>query len=68
MIRKLHYQLPPKAQAKYVRVIKGKILDVVVDIRKQSKNFMACFDRTFIEKPKADIYTKKGCTWICCFK
>ena len=36
--RGLHYQIPPFAQDKLVRVIKGSILDIVLDIRKSSKN------------------------------
>lgn len=39
VLRGLHYQLPPKAQTKLVRVIKGKVLDVAVDIRKSSPSF-----------------------------
>lgn len=39
VLRGLHYQLPPHAQAKLVRVIKGKIYDVAVDIRKDSHTF-----------------------------
>lgn len=38
-IRGLHYQNPPHAQAKLIRVIVGKILDVAVDIRLNSKTF-----------------------------
>ena len=38
-LRGLHYQLPPKAQAKLVRVIQGEVFDVVVDIRKSSPTF-----------------------------
>ncbi len=39
VLRGLHYQLPPYAQTKLVRVIKGQVLDVAVDIRKGSPTF-----------------------------
>jgi len=39
VVRGLHYQLPPKEQGKIVTVIKGRIIDVAVDIRKKSKSF-----------------------------
>lgn len=39
VVRGLHFQLPPFSQAKLVRCIKGKVLDVAVDLRKDSPTF-----------------------------
>ena len=39
VLRGLHFQLPPKAQAKLVRVLRGSVYDVAVDIRKNSPAF-----------------------------
>ena len=39
VVRGLHFQLPPHAQSKLVRVVKGKVLDIAVDIRKSSPTF-----------------------------
>lgn len=39
VVRGLHFQRPPYAQSKLVRVVKGRVLDVAVDIRKDSETF-----------------------------
>jgi dTDP-4-dehydrorhamnose 3,5-epimerase len=42
-IRGMHYQMPPFRETKMVRCIRGKVFDVIIDIRKESKTFLQWF-------------------------
>ena len=42
-LRGLHYQLPPAAETKFIRCIKGAIYDVVVDLRQESTTYLKHF-------------------------
>ena len=60
VIRGLHYQLPPYAQTKLVRVLRGKILDVVVDIRKGSPTYGKVYEVVLSAKNKKQLFVPKG--------
>ncbi len=60
VIRGLHYQLPPFAQSKLIRVLRGKILDVVVDIRKGSPTFGKSYCKELSAKNKRQLFIPKG--------
>ncbi|MGK0387748.1 MAG: dTDP-4-dehydrorhamnose 3,5-epimerase [Maribacter sp.] len=60
VLRGLHYQLAPFAQAKLVRVIKGKILDVAVDVRKDSKTYGKYVKAILSEENKKQLFVPKG--------
>jgi dTDP-4-dehydrorhamnose 3,5-epimerase len=59
-IRGLHYQLEPYAQSKLIRVIEGKILDVVVDIREKSPTLGKHFAIELSDKNKKQFFIPKG--------
>ena len=60
VIRGLHYQLPPFAQSKLIRVLKGKILDVAVDIRKGSPTYGKAFTQKLSAKNKKQLFIPAG--------
>lgn len=60
VLRGLHYQLGEYAQAKLVRVIKGSVLDVVVDIRPDSKTFGEHFSIELTEENKLQLFIPRG--------
>lgn len=59
IIRGLHIQTK-KPQGKFVTVIKGKIFDVVVDLRKESKTYGKCFTKILSAKNSLSIYIPPG--------
>ena len=60
VIRGLHYQREPHAQAKLVRVLQGKILDVVVDLRKGSPGFGKSYCVELSAENRKQIFIPKG--------
>jgi len=58
-IRGLHYQTV-ESQAKLVRVVKGKIFDVAVDMREESKTYMQHFSIILDDKENISVYIPEG--------
>lgn len=60
VLRGLHFQIGDFQQAKLVRVIKGSVLDVCVDIRKKSPTFGEHFSIVLSEKNKKQLFVPRG--------
>jgi len=60
VLRGLHFQNPPFAQGKLVQVIRGSVLDVVVDIRKESSTYGQNFSIELNEKNKTIFWIPPG--------
>jgi dTDP-4-dehydrorhamnose 3,5-epimerase len=60
VLRGLHYQLPPAAQSKLVRVVEGKVFDVVVDIRKGSPTLGQWTGEVLTSENKKQIWIPVG--------
>lgn len=60
VIRGLHYQLAPYAQTKLIRVLRGAILDVAVDIRKGSPTYGEVFSIELTAENKKQLLVPKG--------
>ncbi|MCO7186295.1 dTDP-4-dehydrorhamnose 3,5-epimerase [Tenacibaculum sp. XPcli2-G] len=59
-LRGLHFQQPPFAQAKLVRCIQGKVLDVVVDVRKDSPTYSKHITLELSEENKKQLFIPRG--------
>ncbi|MES2800726.1 MAG: dTDP-4-dehydrorhamnose 3,5-epimerase [Bacteroidota bacterium] len=60
VLRGLHFQNPPHAQGKLVRVVKGSVQDVVVDLRKDSATYGQHFSIVLSEKNKFQMWIPPG--------
>ena len=59
-LRGLHYQNPPHAQTKLVRVLQGEIIDVAVDLRKDSATFGHSFSIKLTAENKKQLLVPQG--------
>ncbi|MUU79068.1 dTDP-4-dehydrorhamnose 3,5-epimerase [Winogradskyella endarachnes] len=60
VLRGLHYQMGEYAQAKLVRVVKGGVLDVAVDMRKDSQTFGEHISVELTEENKTQLFVPRG--------
>ncbi len=60
VVRGLHFQKPPHTQSKLVRVVKGRVLDVAVDLRRDSKTYGKYFSVELTEDNHLQLFIPKG--------
>ena len=60
VVRGLHYQAEPFAQAKLIRVVSGRVLDVAVDIRKNSPTYGKVFTLELSSENKLQLFLPHG--------
>jgi dTDP-4-dehydrorhamnose 3,5-epimerase len=59
-IRGLHFQIPPMAQAKLVRVVEGSVLDVAIDVRRGSPTYGRHVSRVLSAKNQEQLFVPEG--------
>lgn len=59
-IRGMHYQLPPFSEIKLIRCIRGKVFDVIIDIRQGSPTFLKHFSIELSEDNRLSLYIPEG--------
>ncbi|MBL0316280.1 MAG: dTDP-4-dehydrorhamnose 3,5-epimerase [Flavobacteriales bacterium] len=60
VLRGLHFQVPPKSQAKLIRVTRGAVLDVVVDLRKSEPTFGKHYSIVLSSENKQQLFVPEG--------
>lgn len=60
ILRGLHYQLPPYSQAKLVRVVRGEVQDIAVDIREKSPTYGKVYSVILSESNKFQLFIPRG--------
>lgn len=60
VIRGMHFQIPPYAHDKLIHVISGRVKDVIVDLRKNSENYLKYIELELSGENKQAIYIPKG--------
>lgn len=60
VLRGMHFQIGESAQSKIVRVLRGEVLDVVIDLRRSSPTFRQHHKEILTEVNKKQIYIPKG--------
>mgnify|MGYP001605909844 CR=1 FL=1 len=61
VLRGLHFQYPPKAMAKLVRCVRGRVFDVIVDMRQDSPTFTRWIDVELTSDNRRMLYIPAGC-------
>lgn len=59
-VRGLHYQLPPAAESKVVKCIRGQVFDVIVDLRAGSETFLAWASAVLSEENMEMMFVPRG--------
>lgn len=60
VMRGFHYQIPPKAQAKLIRTLKGRVIDYALDLRRNSPSFKKVFSIELSEENKKQLFIPVG--------
>ena len=60
VIRGLHYQIPPFAQGKLIRVTRGSVIDIILDLRKNSETFKKYISIYLNEEDKTMLWIPQG--------